>query len=93
MERDQGVHGVLKPLARTSISEEIGRQQTGQCLHPSSALAAWILRSFGLIDWLSLPGNSRLQWSQVNWPSIILISWLWRPQVPGLDGPRGPGGA
>lgn len=28
-----------------------------------------------------------------NWPSIILISWLWRPQVPGLDGPRGPGGA
>lgn len=28
-----------------------------------------------------------------NWPSIILISWLWRPRVPGLDGPRGPGGA
>jgi hypothetical protein len=61
--------------------------------HPSSAPAAWNPRSFGFIDWFSLPGNARLQWSQANWPSITLISWLWRPQVPGLDGPRGPGGA
>lgn len=34
MERDQGIHGVLKPLAGTSLSEEIGTQQTRLRLHP-----------------------------------------------------------
>lgn len=88
MERDQGIHELLKPLARTSISEEIGRRPTGQGLHPSSVLAAQIPRSFGLLDWFS-----RLQWSQVNWPSIILIlgslrslAWMGPGGQEGLEG-------
>lgn len=56
-ESEKGIHGVLKPCFRTSTSEEIGIQQTGHCLHPSSALPAQIPRSFGLLDWLSLPGT------------------------------------
>lgn len=91
MEGDQGSRGVLKPPVGSSISEEI---ETLRMLPPPppGALSTRIPRGFGITRLSPAPRKPQASVEPGDWPSIILISRLWRPQVPGLDGPRGPGG-
>lgn len=93
MEGDQGGQGVLKPPVRSSISEEIGTlRMLPLSPPPPRALSTRIPRGFGITRLSPAPRKPQASVEPGDWPSIILISRLWRPQVPGLDGPRGPGG-
>lgn len=93
MEGDQGGQGVLKPPVGSSISEEIGTLRTLPLSPPPPrALSTRIPRGFGITRLSPAPRKPQASVEPGDWPSIILISRLWRPQVPGLDGPRGPGG-
>lgn len=88
MEGDQGSRGVPKPTVGSTSPEEIGTLGTLPP-PPPQALSIQIPRGFGITRLSPAPRKPQASVEPGDWPSITLISWLWRPQVPGLDGPRG----